>query len=417
MMVRAVFRSMILSASAIALTAALSPAYASDGSTLQIIVSKQTQSLTVYDGDKALVSSRVSTGKDGHATPSGIFAIIQKTKYHESNLYSNAPMPWMQRITWSGVALHESNSVPNRPASHGCVRLPGQFARELYGMTRLGAHVIITDAPVAPRAIEHPTLFSPQPAADGPQLMSDARLRGTAGVGNVQPIEVAMVELPRAKPQAATTEPPLSILVTLRGQTETIHDAQLLLQDMGFDTGGSDGYTGPLTRAAIQGFKRWKGMALKGPLVTPDFLARLYESAGKPMPPAGQIYVRQSFKAVFDAPVVIDQPEKPLGTHFFTASLNSSDTKAHWQVTSLEPAQSSSTEKSASGSIVTVGVKQASGADDLTAVLDRIHIPDDIRERIETKMASGTALTVTDRGLSPDTIDGTDFITMLPNRS
>ena len=417
MMVRAVFRSMILSASALALTAALSPANASDGSTLQIIVSKQTQSLTVYDGDKALVSSRVSTGKYGHATPSGVFAIIQKTKYHESNLYSNAPMPWMQRITWSGVALHESNSVPNRPASHGCVRLPGQFARELYGMTRLGAHVIITDAPVAPRRIEHPALFSPHPAADVPQVLSDARLRGAGSAAGPQPVEVAMVELPRAKPQAIASEPPLSILVTLRGERETIHDAQLLLQDMGFDTGGSDGYTGPLTRAAIQGFKRWKGMALKGPLVTPDFLARLYESAGKPMPPAGQIYVRQSFKAVFDAPVVIDKPEKPLGTHFFTASLASSEAKAHWQVTSLESAPSNPANTPASGSIVTIGGKQASAEDGLTAVLDRIHIPDDIRERIETKMASGTALTITDRGLSPDTIDGTDFITMLPNRS
>lgn len=411
MMVRAIVRLMFLSATALASTAALSPATAADGNTLQIIVSKQTQSLTVYDGDRIVATSKVSTGKEGHATPSGIFAIIQKTKYHESNLYSNAPMPWMQRITWSGVALHESNSVPNHPASHGCVRLPGQFARELYGMTRLGAHVLITDAPVTPIAIEHPLLFSPVQEQQGPQILSDARLRGAGGgAGGTEPVEVAMVDLPRPKPQSAIPgQPPLSVLITLRGDTETIHDAQLLLQDVGFETGGHDGHAGPLTRIAVQGFKRWKGLPLKGPLITPAFLTALYQSAGKPMPPAGQIYIRQAFKPVFDAPIAIDEPDKPLGTHFFAAKVESGNGKAHWQVTSLEPAPTAS-----HSSIVTLGKAQPTSSGGLAAVLDRIHIPDDIRERIETTMTTGTVMTITDHGLSQDTVDGTDFITNLP---
>ena len=91
-------------------------------------IEKAEQTLTVYDGDQVIATSKVSTGKAGHTTPSGVFSILEKRKYHESNLYSNAPMPWMQRITWSGVALHESNSVPNYPASHGCVpaRVPNE---------------------------------------------------------------------------------------------------------------------------------------------------------------------------------------------------------------------------------------------------------------------------------------------------
>ncbi|NSZ16418.1 L,D-transpeptidase family protein [Agrobacterium vitis] len=410
MTVRTMFRSMFLSASLLALSAGLSQASARDGSALQIIVSKQTQSLTVYDGDRIIASSKVSTGKEGHTTPSGIFSIIQKTKYHESNLYSNAPMPWMQRITWSGVALHESNSVPNRPASHGCVRLPGQFARELYGMTRLGAHVLISDAQVAPAPIEHPFLFTPTQQQQGPQILSDARLRGTDGTSGTEPVEVAMADLPRPKPQATMTgQPPLSLLITFRGETETIHDAQLLLQDMGFETGGHDGHAGPLTRMAIQGFKRWKGLPLKGPLITPTFLSALYQTAGKPIPPVGQIYARQAFKPVFDAPIVIDQPEKPLGTHFFAANLESAGGKAHWQVTSLEPASTVS-----NSSIVAIGKAQPSATDGLDTVFNRIHIPDDIRERIETTMRTGTVMTITDHGLSPDTVDGTDFITYLP---
>ncbi|MCF1449218.1 L,D-transpeptidase family protein [Agrobacterium vitis] len=410
MTVRTMFRSMFLSASLLALSAGLSQASARDGSALQIIVSKQTQSLTVYDGDRIIASSKVSTGKEGHTTPSGIFSIIQKTKYHESNLYSNAPMPWMQRITWSGVALHESNSVPNRPASHGCVRLPGQFARELYGMTRLGAHVLISDAPVAPAPIEHPFLFTPTQQQQGPQILSDARLRGTDGTSGTEPVEVAMADLPRPKPPSVIAgQPPLSLLITFRGETETIHDAQLLLQDMGFETGGHDGHAGPLTRTAIQGFKRWKGLPLKGPLITPTFLSALYKTAGKPIPPVGQIYARQAFKPVFDAPIVIDQPEKPLGTHFFAAILESAGGKAHWQVTSLE--QTSTVSNS---SIVTIGKMQPNVPNGLDTVFNRIHVPADIRERIEMTMTTGTVMTITDHGLSPDTVDGTDFITNLP---
>ena len=115
-------------------------AVAENARTLQIIVSKDKQSLAVYDGDKVVATSKVSTGKEGHDTPTGIFSILDKKKYHESNIYSNAPMPWMQRLTWSGIALHESSSVPNYPASHGCVCLPAKFGQSLYGQTERGVH-------------------------------------------------------------------------------------------------------------------------------------------------------------------------------------------------------------------------------------------------------------------------------------
>ncbi|MCJ9754275.1 L,D-transpeptidase family protein, partial [Neorhizobium sp. BETTINA12A] len=167
-------------------------AFAEGARTLQIIVSKDKQSLVVYDGETVVATSKVSTGKEGHSTPSGIFSILEKQKYHESNLYSNAPMPWMQRLTWSGVALHESNSVPNYPASHGCVRMPGAFARSLYQITERGAHVIITDAPVVPQLIENANLFLPRkPLPTGP-LLSDVELRTSSIGSSAKPVEVAM---------------------------------------------------------------------------------------------------------------------------------------------------------------------------------------------------------------------------------
>ena len=151
MLSRLVFGLGLLSA-----TALVHPALAADARTLQIFVSKDAQSLTLYDGTEVVATSKVSTGKPGHTTPSGIFSVIEKQRYHESNIYSAAPMPFMQRLTWSGIALHESHSVPRYPASHGCVRMPAAFAKQLYKMTAMGVPVVITDAEVTPEPIDHP---------------------------------------------------------------------------------------------------------------------------------------------------------------------------------------------------------------------------------------------------------------------
>jgi lipoprotein-anchoring transpeptidase ErfK/SrfK len=130
------------------LVASLSQAQASDVNR-QIYISKSDQTLRLYE-DGALVNAmRISTGKVKHETPSGIFSIIEKKKYHESNIYSNAPMPFMQRVTWSGIALHEGR-VPDYPASHGCIRIPKKWAPELYRLTKRGTPVIITNEPVKP---------------------------------------------------------------------------------------------------------------------------------------------------------------------------------------------------------------------------------------------------------------------------
>ncbi len=124
------------------------------------VVSIGDQRITVYAGDKPMARAGVSTGAAGHRTPTGIFSVIGKERYHESNLYSNAPMPFMQRITWSGIALHEGN-LPGYPASHGCIRLSSDFAPRLYGMSRMGMRVIVTDRDLAPVAFAHSNLPSP----------------------------------------------------------------------------------------------------------------------------------------------------------------------------------------------------------------------------------------------------------------
>ena len=119
---------------------------AADGP-ISIVVSIPQQLAYVYRGGSLIAVSTVSTGRAGHETPIGDFTILQKQKFHRSNLYSNAPMPWMQRLTWDGIALH-SGHLPGYPASHGCIRLPDAFARQLYQLTEMGAQVSVIDEDV-----------------------------------------------------------------------------------------------------------------------------------------------------------------------------------------------------------------------------------------------------------------------------
>lgn len=407
-------RPIAVIAGILAATAFAMPASAGNGGSLQIIVSKDKQSLVVYDGDQVIASSRVSTGKSGHTTPSGIFSVLEKKQYHESNLYSNAPMPWMQRLTWSGIALHESNSVPNYPASHGCVRMPAAFARALYQITERGAHVIITDREMAPFPISHATLFKPElPAPEG-QLLSDAELRPTTIEGSSRAMQVAMADnLPKAGATARIVLedlPPLRILITRRGEQETMADVQRLLIGLGFDAGSTDGRAGKMTVAAINGFKRWKGLpTAKTQLVTAELLDALYASAGEGKPPAGRILVRQKFKQIIDAPVAIADPGVALGTHFIEAThVNRFSGKAEWHALTLENHLSVQAMRN-------FGIKTQEGAEDDDAAmraLDRISIPDNIRRKIGLLLAEGASLTITDNGISNETGQGTDFITL-----
>lgn len=113
-----------------------------------IVVSKASQRMYVFKDGALWDSSPVSTGKRGHSTPAGVFPILQKRVHHRSNLYSNAPMPYMQRLTWRGVAIH-AGRLPGYPASHGCIRLPHSFARALFNLTNAAATtVVVTNAPV-----------------------------------------------------------------------------------------------------------------------------------------------------------------------------------------------------------------------------------------------------------------------------
>ena len=149
---------------------------------LIIAVSIERQKVRVYDANGLFAESPVSTGMKGHSTPMGVFSIIQKHKMHRSNIYSDAPMPYMQRITWSGVAMH-AGVLPGYPASHGCIRMPMAFAMKMWNWTRMGARVIVTPGQITPARFAHPLLVAQKvvlqpliandPATDAPAVKSD----------------------------------------------------------------------------------------------------------------------------------------------------------------------------------------------------------------------------------------------------
>jgi hypothetical protein len=124
-----------------------------------VIVSLRTQKAYAYRNGLPIGVSTASTGKAGYATPTGIFTILQKDADHKSNQYDDAPMPFMQRLTWGGIAIHGGN-LPGYPASHGCIRLPLAFARLLYETTKLGLTVVITDDALVPEIVSRPAILA-----------------------------------------------------------------------------------------------------------------------------------------------------------------------------------------------------------------------------------------------------------------
>ena len=127
----------------------------------QAIVAIASQQVSLYGQDGFIARAPISTGTPAHPTPTGIFTVIAKARWHASNIYSGAPMPYMERITWSGIALH-AGPRPGYPASHGCIRLPEDFAVRLFQMTKIGTRVIVTRDAVAPIEITHQKLFVPE---------------------------------------------------------------------------------------------------------------------------------------------------------------------------------------------------------------------------------------------------------------
>src|SRR6266849_629294 len=211
----------------------------SAGEPIMAIVSLHSQRITVYDANGWILRAPVSSGQQGRETPAGIFSVIQKEAEHYSNLYDDAFMPDMQRITWSGIALH-GGRLPGYPASHGCVRMPFDFAERLFDATRLGLRVIVAPTDVAPVEIAHPALFPSKPGAgalaaaraaeadEAARKADQAKLAaGTAfreAAQAMAPVRVAENLKLRAEAQLAAAETALGSAIPAEAKTRAERD-------------------------------------------------------------------------------------------------------------------------------------------------------------------------------------------------
>jgi hypothetical protein len=324
---------------------------------LQIIVSIADQQLSLYDNGALIARSSVSTGVQGHPTPLGVFSVISKERWHRSNIYSAAPMPYMQRITWSGIALH-AGVVPGHPASHGCIRLTNDFAIRLWHITRRGTRVII--------------------ARD-----------------DVRPVEIANSHLFVSKPKAASVSPQSSA-VTVAGNdnntTPATHGALL-------SSPGTPEVTDPQIPVSIPA-----GVAPQKVVPISVFVSRKLS----------KLLVRQGFTPLFDFPVKIQNPEQPLGTHVFTAmDYQNTDASIRWTVVSLSEEFSLPKEREAGVEQIVAIPRSVVLADKANDALDRIEIPQKAIELISQLLTPGASLIISDYGISHETGNDTDFILVM----
>jgi len=367
-----------------------------------LAISIGSQRVTVYDNGTPVAVSPVSTGMAGHLTPMGVFSVIQKQRWHHSNLYSNAPMPYMQRITWSGVALH-AGVVPGHPASHGCIRLPERFAVRLWGMTKVGARVVITRGEAAPYEITHPHLAGLAKASEAAFEPGTLNPRSSAAPNRSEVATGAVV--------VATTG-----AVAGRAGAAASRD----------DSAPSSSEVGASALPQVGGGAAPDKPAEAGrpaePAPTPKVEDPLQQHPG-PISlfvsrKLGKLFVRKGFAPVFDVPVKIARPEEPLGTHVFTASRPMHEgVGMRWLAVSLgydrmaaapAPAKRkgrATRDEQRPVPLTADSLRQAAGD-----ALDRIELPPEALERIGPLVAPGTSLLISDQGLGNETGRDTDFI-------
>jgi lipoprotein-anchoring transpeptidase ErfK/SrfK len=362
---------------------------------LIIAISIQKQRLKIYDAAGFFAETPISSGMAGHPTPMGVFSVIQKQKLHHSNIYSGAPMPFMQRITWSGIAIH-AGVLPGYPASHGCIRMPMAFAVKMWNWTKMGARVVVTPGETTPADFSHPLLVAqkvvPQPSvADEPKpdtpaatktdkasdangaaksTISEARLELRPPVGHDETMKPAMGEASAATPSHDRTRtadasnglPATNAPVTMTDATSSESSGSASSDDKPVETKPPAAAAVTEATKAQEG-KPHDGKAQDGKAQVKADDARTVAAkakdqarldAPKPAPAiaaapkrSGQIsvfvsrkdsklYARQNFAPLFDVPVTIAPSDRPLGTHVFTAQVDKDDANVlHWSVVSL----------------------------------------------------------------------------------
>jgi hypothetical protein len=402
------------------------------------IVSLRNQLITVYDAYGWILRAPVSSGQRERETPAGIFSVIQKDADHHSNLYDDAFMPHMQRLTWSGIALH-GGPLPGYPASHGCVRLPFDFAEHLFDLTQMGLRVIVAPTDVVPVEIAHPALLLSKPDASP---FAAARAAGADEAGRkadqarlaagkafreatqaMVPLRAAETLKLRTDAQLAAAETTLGLAISAEAKEQAERDkghALAKIADLQVQLAAAKADLQPKLDAVTAA--REAATAAETAQAAAIEAARQVARESEPISmlisrKTQRLYVRQTFEPKFDSPVTILDADRPIGTHIFTAvERGNGENDMRWNVVSLDGGR-------LTGAVVEPQGR-AGGLDgrDMAPVLsepvtaknalDRIVIPHEVLDRIPG-IAPRSSLIITDEAPSSETGKGTDFIVIL----
>jgi L,D-transpeptidase catalytic domain len=403
------------------------------GEPIMAIVSLHSQRITIYDADGWTLRAPVSSGQPGRETPAGIFSIIQKDAEHHSNLYDDAYMPHMQRLTWSGIALH-GGQLPGHPASHGCLRLPFDFAAHLFDLTKLGMRVIVAPSDVAPAFIEHPALFQPKPevreaatarvaeAEEAAKKANQARLAALAAWREVAQATIPLRRIQNLKLREEERLADAEQAITTADSTEAKGLAEeakaratAKVAELEAQLAAAQAELQPKRNAVVA--TRADAAAAEAAHLAAVEAARNVERALEPVSvfisrDTQRLYVRQAFQPILDIPVAIRDPELPIGTHVFTAVERADKRGMRWSAVSLVGGSSNvgthgQTHKGPDEQAEETTLSNAKAA------LDRIIIPVETVDRIREMVSPQSSLIISDEGPSSETGRGTEFVIIM----
>lgn len=398
------------------------------GEPIMAIVSIKSQQVTFYDSDGWILRAPVSTGTTGRETPAGVFAIIEKDKDHHSTMYDDAWMPNMQRITWNGIALH-GGPLPGYAASHGCVRMPFNFAEGLFDKTNIGMRVIISPNDAAPVDFSHPSLFVPKPEAiaaapgrigklsaeaeEATRAADETRKAAAAAAKEAQSLPATLRKLEQQKTRADAENAYADKLLANAKTDQARAKAEELKQKVAakaadaatqLDTAKAAAQPKrdavAATKEAAKVAAARKAEAVKAALDAKLALEpvsvyisratqKLYvrRNTHKPAPDGGG----EVFDTSIEVSVTIRNPDQPLGTHVFTA-MAKNDTGLRWSVVTIDD------------------------GDNARNALDRITVPQEVWDRIGPTALPRSSIIISDEPLSAETNYRTEFVAVLSNQ-
>ena len=397
------------------------------GEPIMAIVSIKAQQVVFYDADGWILRAPVSTGVKDRETPAGVFAVVDKEVDHRSNMYDDAWMPHMQRITWNGIALH-GGPLPGYAASHGCVRMPFGFADRLYNKTRIGMRVIVAPEDPVPVNFSHPALLVPKAeaiaaaparadtlareAAEAAKVADAAKKAAVAAPRETASLTASLRKLELLKKSAdaefAAAEKALAAATTDQAKARAEErkqkaasrseesrmqldkakaDAKPKLDAIAAakDTAkAAEARKAATAKAALDA----KLAAVPVSIYISRATQKLYvrRNTHKRWPDGGEV-----FDFSIEVPVTIRNPEKPIGTHVFTAMARTDD-GLRWTAVTIDE------------------------GDDAKGALDRITIPKDVLDRIGPTALPRSSIIISDEPLSKETNYRTEFVAVLSNQ-